>query len=452
MGRIWEEQGNGRAPSVATLEKRGDSYRVIFYYQNVRFTRSLKTEDRKKAEEQKLRLEGNLALLEQGRLEYDPGKDDLATLLLTDGRLNARPEAAKRLTLGEFFQRYKHNRPPGKEGNTAYTEDIHIAHLLRLIGGRTALVDVPGLLQGYVNKRSKEDSRLGGKVSHTTIKKELGTLTSLWNRWGANHGLVRGVLSLKNLEYPKKDEKPPFQTWDQIERQIAAGHLSEGEQAELWDALYLSVPQVEELLEYVRTHASVIRGHKRLFPFVYAMFCFAAYTGARRSEMLRSMLRDLDFDAGEIELREKKKDRSKKYTTRRVAMAPQLRAALLEWLKIHPGGPHTFCKKGKGGVEPLTEQMATHHLRWALEGGKWQVVRGWHVFRHSLISNLASRGVSERVIMAVAGHLNRETTRRYTHLVPSTVHDAIRLLFGDRPVVAEARQLVVADEPATPVG
>ncbi len=412
---------------MATLEKRGDSYRVIFYYQNVRFTRSLKTDDKRKAEEQQRRLEGNLALLEQGRLEYSPGKDDLPTLLLTDGRLNAKPEAAKRVTLGEFFQKYKENRPPGKEGNTAYTEDIHIAHLLRLIGARTAIPDVPGRLQAYVNERSKEDSRLGGKVSHATVKKELGTLTSLWNRWGQNQGLTTGTLSLKNLEYTKKDEKPPFQTWEQIEKQVASGHLSEDEQAELWDALYLTVAQVEELLEHVRTSPSLIRGHKRSFPFVHPMFCFAAYTGCRRSEMLRSEVRDLDFDAGEVVLREKKKDRTKKFTTRRVAMAPRLRAVLQDWLKIHPGGPYTFCKKGKDGVEPFTEQMATHHLRWALEGGKWKVVRGWHVFRHSLISNLACKGVGERVIMAVAGHLNRETTRRYTHLVPSTVHDAIRL-------------------------
>src|SRR3954454_14239111 len=109
---------------MATLEKRGDSYRVIFYYQNVRFARSLKTDSVKKAAELQKRLEGNLQLLEQGRLHYEPGKDDLATVLLTDGRLNTRPEPVKRMTLGDFFERYRAERPPGKEGNTAYTEDI----------------------------------------------------------------------------------------------------------------------------------------------------------------------------------------------------------------------------------------------------------------------------------------------------------------------------------------
>jgi integrase len=35
-------------------------------------------------------------------------------------------------------------------------------------------------------------------------------------------------------------------------------------------------------------------------------FCIAAYTGARRSEILRSRVDDIDFDAGTITIREKK--------------------------------------------------------------------------------------------------------------------------------------------------
>ena len=35
----------------------------------------------------KRRLEGNLDLLEQGRLDYAPGKDDLPTLLFSDGKI-----------------------------------------------------------------------------------------------------------------------------------------------------------------------------------------------------------------------------------------------------------------------------------------------------------------------------------------------------------------------------
>jgi hypothetical protein len=54
---------------MATLEKRGDGFRLIFYYRNERFTRSIRTDKKSKAEEQPRRLEGNLELLEQGRLD-----------------------------------------------------------------------------------------------------------------------------------------------------------------------------------------------------------------------------------------------------------------------------------------------------------------------------------------------------------------------------------------------
>jgi integrase len=420
---------------VATIEKRRGGFRLVFWYEGKRFQGAIKAKTERDADQVRARVERNLQLLQEGRIDYRPG-DDLFALMLSDGKLNARVEVAERINLGEFFRRYQANRPPGKESNTAYTEDIHVKHLLRLLGEKTALPDVPGRLQEYVTVRSNEKSRLGGTVSQVTIKKELGTLTGLWNGWAAAQGLVKAPLRLKGLQYPKKKEPPPFQTWEQIERRIERGNLTDDEQAELWDALFLTVPQVEELLACVRTTGCLIRPKRprRTFPWVYPMFVFCAYTGARRSEMLRSRLQDLDFESDEVLIREKKKDRNKQETFRHVPMVGQLREALQEWQKAHPGGPYTFCKRPD---EPFSEQMATHYLRWTLDGSKWGVIRGWHVFRHSLISNMVCRGVPERVLMAVAGHLNPETSRRYQHLLPSTVADAIKLVFGEGAMVVK---------------
>jgi integrase len=354
--------------------------------------------------------------------------------MLTDGKLNARPQAARRMTLAEFFDGYEAERTPDKESSTAYTERIHMRHLRRLLGDKAALAEVPAKLQCYVNERSTERTRSGEPVRQATIKKELGTLSSVWNGWALAKGLVSVPLSLKQLKYPKGDEKPPFQTWEQIERRIARGKLTAKEQTRLWDCLFLTVPEIEQLLVHVRQVK--YRWKNSSFPWVYPMFVFAAYTGARRSEIVRCRLEDLDFEAGAVSIREKKKDRSKKETLRAVPLMPPLTEALQEWLRIHPGGPLTFCKSAE---EPISQQMATHYLRWALDGSKWGVIKGWHVLRHSFISNLASHGVSERVIMALAGHLNRETTRRYAHLLPSTVGDAMQLVFGNRKfAVADA--------------
>lgn len=196
--------------------------------------------------------------------------------------------------------------------------------------------------------------------------------------------------------------------------------------------MFLSVPEVEELLTHVRT--AKYKWKNSHFPWVFPMFAFCGYLGVRRSEMLRSRVEDIDFARNEVTIREKKKDRSKKETHRIVPMPAQLRVALKDWLKVHPGGEFTFCKVAG---EPLTEQMADHYFKWTLEKSKWAALRGYHVFRHSLISNLACQGVLEKVIMGIVGHLNAETTRRYLHLYPSTVQSAMDMLFGKGAVVAK---------------
>ena len=96
--------------------------------------------------------------------------------------------------------------------------------------------------------------------------------------------MVEGPYPGRRVKYPKVSEKPPFQTWQEIEKQISRGGLTENEQAELWDSLFLSLREVSELLDFVKTAAAQ--------PFIYPMVVMAAHTGARRSEIVRSMIND----------------------------------------------------------------------------------------------------------------------------------------------------------------
>lgn len=144
---------------MASIEKQKGRWRIVLRYGGQKFQKALDTENEGEAETLRLRVEENLKLLKRGRLAYQSG-DDLITLLLSDGKLNGTPVVAKQVTLGDFFKQFKENRPPGKESNTVYTENIHIEHLLRLLGSRTALVEVPAKLQDYVNQRSKEEGRV----------------------------------------------------------------------------------------------------------------------------------------------------------------------------------------------------------------------------------------------------------------------------------------------------
>jgi integrase len=406
---------------MASLERRyGGRYRLVFCCQGKRFAHSLGKVSDREARSCKDRLEENLRFVERGLLEIPPDADP-GVFLISGGKLNTRPVLEKPLTLGEFFARYQATRVVGaKEENTRYTEDIHIAHMLRILGADTSVRGVTtGMMQTYVDARSLEKGRGGRPVSHVTVKKELGTFAAIWNRWGLPLGLASGPAPVKNLTYRKRRAKHPFQTWEQIERQVQRGGLSEADKKDLWSNLFLALPQVQELLEHARTHA-----HR---PYAYVMFTIAAFTGARRSEILRSRVDDFDFAADTVTIREKKKDRSKELTFRTVPLTPSLKAVMQGWLAEHPGGQHTVCTTSG---RPVTVQMAAKAFRRAVDGSKWEVLLGWHVLRHSFASNCALRGTDSRLIDRWMGHQTEEMRLRYQHLFPDQQQQAIRAVFG----------------------
>jgi len=180
---------------MASLERRAGRFRIIFRYAGQKFHHVLSTQDETTAASSLARLEEKLQLLLRGRLEL-PANVDLPVLLLSDGRLNAKPVVKKSFTLGEFLDRYKeHAKFGSKEANTVYIETIHMAHLVRILGRRTRLDDISKeTLQWYVDERSKEKGRRGGPISRETVRKEIGTFVSIWNRWGVNLGLVVAAL------------------------------------------------------------------------------------------------------------------------------------------------------------------------------------------------------------------------------------------------------------------
>jgi len=183
------------------------------------------------------------------------------------------------------------------ESNSLYTAKIHMGHFESILGKTFA---VRGLtldhLQGYVRERAKHKGRRKGKVSPATIRKELSTLSSVWS-WGRVTGRVAGPFPNKGLRFPKTTEKPPFQTREEIERQIARGGLTDSEREALWDCLYLTPPDLDAVLELVKGRAR----HRALYP----MCAVAAHTGARRSEILKAQIHDFDLEGNTLLVREK---------------------------------------------------------------------------------------------------------------------------------------------------
>lgn len=415
---------------MASLETHYGRFRIVFRFGGRKYCRSLKTDNPRTAKAALARLEDNLTRVEIGQLILPEGAD-LATFLLSDGRLEQRQTVSDNLlrTLGEMFDAFLAQLTPGAlEPTTERCLRIHIAHLARVMGKQSLLrsVDLRDL-QNYVDHRATAPGRHGRKLSPTTIKKEVATLNMVWN-WALHHQLVDRPLPKKGLRYSKTEDKPPFQTVREIKRKIALGGLSDKEIAASWDAVFLTLPEIDELLKEVRAKAR--------HGFLYPMFVFAAHTGARRSEMRRSLIEDLDFDRQRIIIRERKRVRGR-HTLRSVPMSPLLEQVLQQWIGVHPGGRQTFCLGA--GVEfstkdrrepiPLTDDELAHHFKRVLLGTKWEVLRGWHVFRHSFCSNCAAQGIDQRMINAWVGHQTDEMVRRYRHLIPNQEHEAIASVF-----------------------
>ena len=422
---------------MASLEQRSGHFRVVFRFAGRKFNRSLKTANRTEAAASLARLEDNLRRLELGTLVL-PDHTDLASFLLSDGRRNGKPRAPEVNILKELLERYLASVPPGCiEDSTRKVLQIHQRHLARILGNSFPIQSLTlGDVQKYVDQRSRGRGLRGRRVSTTTIKKELITFAAAW-KWGMASGFLQRPFPKLGLKFPKSIQKPRFQTWAEIERRIARGGLTKEQEADLWDNLFLTLPEIDELLSFVRRQAR--------HPFIFPMFTFAAHTGARRSEILRSLLDDLDFAGNTITIHEKKRVRGK-LTTRQVPMSPVLRQVLLDWIEQHAGGQYTFChslhvahrKTNRSEPVPLTPDEAHVHFKRTLADSKWAKLRGWHIFRHSFCSNCAASGIDQRLINGWVGHQTEEMVRRYRHLVPEQQQAAIAAVFGNGTQNAKA--------------
>lgn len=417
---------------MAFAEKHGTKFRLVFRLNGKRFTHTLMTEAKSVADGIVGGVNRTLMLLEQ-RVLHLPQDADVVSFVLSGGQEVKRPEiesnADKPITLHELREKYVETLSVGAvEDNSLDTIKMHLRHICGSLGEGFSLQKLTlSHLQEHVNKRSKAKGHRGRNLSPATLRKEIASFRAAWN-WGVQSGLLDRHYPNKGLKFPKSNEKPPFQTWTEIEKQIVP--LSENERQDLWDCLFLTKPELEELLTFIQKQS--------IQPFLYPMCCFAAYTGARRSEMLRLKLSDLDLEGGSVRVPEKKRVHGQR-TSRRVPLASSLVDLLRDWLKIHPGGPFVFAqpplvafsKKKRLAPTAVTRDEAHDHLKRTLADGKWKVIRGWHMFRHTFISLCVMRGIDQRLIDSWVGHTTEEMRKRYTHLYPSAERQAIQSVFGE---------------------
>jgi integrase len=405
---------------MASLQLRNGSWRVIFRFRGLQHFVTLGNVDEIDAQGTKARYESLMRLIKQ-RLLTVPSEMDIVTFLQLDGRPadSDVPSQSPQLALAELGSSYLKAIGNGSvEQNTIYTTKIHLAHLARTLGERFGIDELKhGDLQRHINRRSSSAAPI-------TINKELDTLRSAWN-WARRMGFVKADFPGARLVYPKGREKLPFLTWKEIERRIAAGANRE----ESWECLYLGATEIAQFLDFVQ--------NRRAPQWLYPMCVMAAHTGARRSELMRAEWQDVDLESGHITIREKKRVRGK-VTTRRVPMTTRLKEALSS-LPTRSG--NLFGQRSVQAAQKAFMRVVDKHSSQANARGKkrrrrakccskWSVIKGYHVLRHSFISALANNGTDQRIIDDLVGHQTEAMRRRYRHLYPQTVANAVENVFG----------------------
>jgi len=383
-------------------------YTVAFRLGKSQYRRSLKTSEAKEANGRFKRIEVTLYDIEQGRLTIPEGAD-IGKFILSEGRLEQKLEVAEVKMLKDVIETYKQEKV-GLAKTSMDTIVVHTNWLLSIIKNCPIASISSAQLKTYINTRCEV-------VKPRTVKKEIATLRAIWNWSKIKTEFPDG------LEYPKEEQKPPFKTWTQIERIIMRGGLSAKQVDALWECLWLDGMQVKEVLEFVREHA----------PALYPRLCLIAYTGCRRSEMLRCQSEDYDWETNTVNIREKKHDKSKEFTIRHVRMPQKLVAVMKPYLANHRhvlAFPDWNSKVSNPYKQEIGKPNSSHQFNNAMAGSKWEVLRGYHVFRHSLASNFARSGVDQRIIDEILGHTTEEMRRRYRHLHPDSKSSAMDKVFA----------------------
>jgi integrase len=406
------------APMECRIRSVKGNWYAAFKHGGVEYTQSLRTKSDHEAEVRLGAIRDTLYRLEHGTIAIPPGADPKA-FILSGGQRTGKSHTAPRLTIGQMSDRYLESLQ-GVEDNTRLTLRIHLNHAKRVLKADTSLESVQlADVDRYARLRLSE-SHHGRKTQGHTVRKELRTFRRVWV-WAAEHGHVACMppWKLESITLPKDRGREPFRTFAQIDRVLKRGGMSEEDQERLWETLYLTGQELQDFLDYVRENSTA--------PWVYPMVAFVALTGCRRSEMVRSRIDDWDLEHGQTHIRELKRDTSREFILRDVYIHPRLREVMEQWFSQHPGGQYTISPSG----EPLTVDQATDHFNRTLMGHKkWSRVRGFHTLRHSVASILASKGIDQRYIDKILGHHADAMRKRYQHLFPKGVSEAINSLLG----------------------
>ena len=135
-------------------------------------------------------------------------------------------------------------------------------------------------------------------------------------------------------------------------------------------------------------------------------------TGCRKNEILTLRWKDVDLEAGELNLADAK-------TGPRTVQLPPTAVHILQTLPRRIHSPWVFP-----GHKPNTHLSTVNHLWLAVRARAGLEDVRLHDLRHSFASRALALGETLPVIGKLLGHSDIETTARYAHLARDSIHEA----------------------------
>ncbi len=405
---------------MANLGLKDGIYHIRFRFRSKEYKRSLKIRDRVAAEAAKRSVELTLHRLLTGFIAVPAGTDP-GDFIVSGGNLldhrkqtdNSPPPSARVLT-----SEYLKSRERLVAESYRDCQAIHLRHLLRHLD---AVADAPCDNVSHRDLEKFLQARLA-KRDPTTVKKERSTLVQFY-RWVTLQGYLSASPGACLPSIKGGKDRPPFRTLAEINRIIARGGLSREEVLDLWECLHLAPVEIAGALALVSANAQE--------DLTFLLHAIPAYTGMRRGEVLRLRWLDVSFDDGFVTARSRKQSHQRTETARRIDLHPELKQKLLEWRRRRSRGQYLICDATT--LEPIGKDRANRLFWQPLRGTEWCLdsKRNWfkigfHTYRHSFASNLAARGVDQRIIDEFMGHTTQAMTLRYRHLFPNLRQLAIR--------------------------
>ncbi len=265
-----------------------------------------------------------------------------------------------------------------REHKKSWKEDVRNLTTFRRFFGKRTFAEISSMLiEKFKRERKATPTIRGEERKCSSVNRELEAL---------------GKIFTLAMQHKITNENPCKRVKHFIENNARTRFLQPDEEARLIDALLLN-------------------------PTLTTIVVMAIHTGMRRGEILKLEWRDVDFQAGQIHVRDTKTGHD-----RFIPINAKVRAEL-ESLPREKAARWVFPGSGKTGhLVEIKKAWATALNLAGVENFKF------HDLRHTAGSRLAAVGTHPMVMMELLGHRNLQTTKRYTHATDEAKRQAVAAL------------------------